>query len=90
MQELQEISAGIVYDGRLDDAEFLALTEWMQANRAYAEVVMGARRGDQHLLERFVVVVFREVLLVRIQTHRGEAAVLGVEDDHVQVSRQVG
>lgn len=38
VQELQKISAGIVYDGRLDDAEFLALTEWMQANRAYAEV----------------------------------------------------
>lgn len=38
IQELQKISAHIVYDGRLDDDEFVKLTEWVRKHSAYAEV----------------------------------------------------
>ncbi len=38
IQELQKISAHIVYDGRLDDEEFIKLTEWVRKHTAYAEV----------------------------------------------------
>ncbi|MEZ4265936.1 MAG: hypothetical protein R3F39_06120 [Myxococcota bacterium] len=38
IQELQKISAHMVYDGRLDDDEFVKLTEWVRKNSAYAEV----------------------------------------------------
>lgn len=38
IQELQQISAHIVYDGRVDDREFVELTEWVRKHTAYAEV----------------------------------------------------
>jgi NAD-dependent DNA ligase len=38
IQELHKFCAHIVYDGQLDDAEFVQLTEWVRKHKAYAEV----------------------------------------------------